>query len=84
MRLKIAYCGICGSDIHEYLAAPIFAPAHGTRHEFTGVEIPVSLGHEMSGTVVEIGDNVTKVRLISFASWVYYEDRLTSPLAQGG
>ncbi|KAI7970169.1 hypothetical protein EIK77_008396 [Talaromyces pinophilus] len=58
VRLKIAYCGICGSDIHEYLGGPIFPPKAGHKHPYTGVQLPVTLGHEFSGTVIEVGSNV--------------------------
>ena len=26
VTIKVAWCGICGSDLHEYLAGPIFIP----------------------------------------------------------
>jgi (R,R)-butanediol dehydrogenase / meso-butanediol dehydrogenase / diacetyl reductase len=58
VRLKIGFCGICGSDIHEYLGAPIFSPAPGTKNEHTGISLPVTMGHEMSGTVIEVGTKV--------------------------
>ncbi|PLB44823.1 GroES-like protein [Aspergillus steynii IBT 23096] len=59
VRVKVAYCGICGSDIHEYLGGPIFPPKPGERHPWTGQSLPVTLGHEMSGVVVELGSAVT-------------------------
>jgi len=59
VRVKIAYCGICGSDIHEYLGGPIFPPQAGEKNPYTGVEIPITMGHEMSGVIAEIGSNVT-------------------------
>ncbi|KAL6232211.1 hypothetical protein BDW75DRAFT_25095 [Aspergillus navahoensis] len=58
VRIQIAYCGICGSDIHEYLGGPIFSPPAGTKNPYTGAELPVTLGHEMSGTIVELGSSV--------------------------
>ncbi|KAL1301407.1 hypothetical protein AAFC00_005666 [Neodothiora populina] len=58
VRLRIEFCGICGSDIHEYQAGPIFSPAIGTKHLHTGLELPVTLGHEMSGTIIEIGSEI--------------------------
>jgi (R,R)-butanediol dehydrogenase/meso-butanediol dehydrogenase/diacetyl reductase len=58
VRLQIAFCGICGTDIHEYLGGPIFAPQLGTKNKVTGIELPVTLGHEFSGTVIEAGQNV--------------------------
>lgn len=58
VRLKIAYCGICGTDIHEFQGGPIFPPQPGSKNQFTEVELPVTLGHEMSGTVIEKGSAV--------------------------
>ncbi|KAL4915428.1 chaperonin 10-like protein [Aspergillus aurantiobrunneus] len=63
VRVQVAYCGICGSDIHEYLGGPIFSPGPGEKNPYTGMELPVTLGHEMSGTVVEIGSSVSDPRL---------------------
>jgi (R,R)-butanediol dehydrogenase/meso-butanediol dehydrogenase/diacetyl reductase len=62
VRLKVAYCGICGTDIHEYLGGPIFCPPLGGQNPHTGLKLPITLGHEFSGTVVEIGSNVKNVR----------------------
>lgn len=28
--IKVAWCGICGTDLHEYLDGPIFCPTHST------------------------------------------------------
>lgn len=63
VRVKVAYCGICGSDIHEYLGGPIFSPKPGQRNPWTGVSLPVTLGHEMSGVIVEIGSAVTGLQV---------------------
>ena len=51
VKIKMMCIGICGSDIHVY---------HG-KHPFT--KYPVTQGHEVSGEVVEIGKNVTKVHI---------------------
>lgn len=60
VRLRVGFNGICGSDLHEYFAGPIFIP-HGGAHPLTGRELPLTLGHEFSGTVVEIGPGVEGV-----------------------
>ncbi|MEJ8277713.1 2,3-butanediol dehydrogenase [Pseudonocardia spirodelae] len=60
VRLKVGFNGICGSDLHEYYAGPIFIP-NGEKHPLTGRELPLTLGHEFSGTVVEIGSGVEGV-----------------------
>jgi (R,R)-butanediol dehydrogenase / meso-butanediol dehydrogenase / diacetyl reductase len=62
VRLRIAFCGICGTDLKEYTSGPIFCPKPGETHPLTGAQLPVVLGHEFSGTVVEVGEGVTTIR----------------------
>lgn len=59
VKIDVAWCGICGTDLHEYLEGPIFCPAPGAPHALSGEESPVTLGHEFSGTVNELGEGVT-------------------------
>jgi (R,R)-butanediol dehydrogenase/meso-butanediol dehydrogenase/diacetyl reductase/L-iditol 2-dehydrogenase len=47
VRIKVAYCAICGSDPH--LVENIF-----------GWEVPFGIGHELSGVIVELGPKATK------------------------
>ena len=56
--IDIAWCGICGTDLHEYLDGPIFVPNKGNPHPVTGEEMPVTLGHEFSGVVSALGEGV--------------------------
>lgn len=49
VMVKIAYCGICGTDVH------IFS---GTMDARTGLHKVI--GHECSGTVEEVGEGVTE------------------------
>jgi (R,R)-butanediol dehydrogenase/meso-butanediol dehydrogenase/diacetyl reductase len=60
--VKVDWCGICGTDLHEYLEGPIFAPPAGTPHPLTGETVPITLGHEFAGVVAEVGDGVTHVK----------------------
>ena len=48
VRLDVAYCGLCGTDLHI---------AHGSMDH--RLHPPQVIGHEMSGTVAEIGADVT-------------------------
>jgi len=50
--LSVAYCGICGSDLHEYVA-----PAQQPSPRAMGVWQPV-MGHEFSGVVTAVGEGV--------------------------
>lgn len=54
------WCGICGTDLHEYTAGPIVTATRP--HPLTGVTNPQVLGHEFSAVVREIGRDVTSVR----------------------
>ena len=51
VKVRIQMIGICGSDIHVF---------HGT-HPFTSY--PVTQGHEVSGEIVEVGENVTNLTI---------------------
>ena len=46
VQVKVSWCGICGTDLHEYLDGPIYIPV-GRPHPLTGVQAPVIIGHEM-------------------------------------
>lgn len=48
VRLDVAYCGICGTDMHIY---------HGAMDK--RVAMPVTIGHEASATIAEIGEGVS-------------------------
>lgn len=62
VKVNVEWCGICGTDLHEYLEGPIFAPPAGSPHPLTGETVPITLGHEFAGVVVEVGEGVTRVR----------------------
>ncbi|MFC4544362.1 2,3-butanediol dehydrogenase [Halosolutus amylolyticus] len=57
VRIDVEVCGICGSDLHEYAAGPIFVP-EGDPHPVSGETAPIRMGHEYSGTVTEVGSAV--------------------------
>jgi (R,R)-butanediol dehydrogenase/meso-butanediol dehydrogenase/diacetyl reductase/L-iditol 2-dehydrogenase len=47
VKIKVAYCAICGSDPHS-IAGAFNRP------------LPLGLGHEVSGVIVEVGKKATK------------------------
>lgn len=53
VRIAPAFVGICGTDLHEYVGGPTFAPIEP--HPCTHDTIPVTLGHEFSGVITEVG-----------------------------
>ncbi|MFI6624675.1 2,3-butanediol dehydrogenase [Streptomyces sp. NPDC050528] len=60
VTIEVAYCGICGSDLHEYTDGPHALPV-GDPHPESGVAAPIVLGHEFCGIVAEVGGDVTRV-----------------------
>lgn len=50
--LRVASCGICGSDVHAFRSDA----------GFEWIRPPITLGHEFSGTVEEVGPGVTRVK----------------------
>ncbi|PZU01534.1 MAG: 2,3-butanediol dehydrogenase [Gordonia sp. (in: high G+C Gram-positive bacteria)] len=62
VKVAVDWCGICGSDLHEYTEGPINMPSPGNPHPVTGEEPPVVLGHEFAGVVTQVGSGVTHVR----------------------
>ncbi|KAJ5098880.1 hypothetical protein N7532_005881 [Penicillium argentinense] len=53
--IRIAYTGVCGSDVHFW--------THGGINEMVRPGCPVTLGHEASGVVEVVGSAVTKVKV---------------------
>ena len=56
--VQVKYCGVCGSDVHFYETDEegyILFPGH--------TKLPVVIGHEFSGKVVEVGSEVKDIRV---------------------
>ena len=49
VTIDVAWCGICGTDLHEYLEGPIFFPGAGHPHPLSHEEAPVTLGTSSPG-----------------------------------
>lgn len=56
-QIRVHWCGICGSDLHEYLAGPVFIPVDEP-HPLTGLKGQCILGHEFCGEIVALGEGV--------------------------
>jgi (R,R)-butanediol dehydrogenase / meso-butanediol dehydrogenase / diacetyl reductase len=50
VKIRTLHNGLCGTDLHQYFVGPM-SPA----------PLPIVVGHEFSGEVVEVGRDVTKV-----------------------
>jgi (R,R)-butanediol dehydrogenase / meso-butanediol dehydrogenase / diacetyl reductase len=57
LLLRVSWCGICGTDVEEYLSGPIIVPVD-VPNGLTGRTAPLTLGHEFVGTVAAVGRDV--------------------------
>lgn len=63
VAIDVAWCGICGTDLHEYLEGPIFIPLAGHPHPISGESAPITMGHEFSGTITALGEGVADLEV---------------------
>jgi (R,R)-butanediol dehydrogenase/meso-butanediol dehydrogenase/diacetyl reductase len=61
VRIQVAWCGICGTDLEEYLHGPLFIPAEKP-NPLTGRTAPMVLGHEFVGVVTEVGSAIADLK----------------------
>jgi (R,R)-butanediol dehydrogenase/meso-butanediol dehydrogenase/diacetyl reductase len=61
VRVRVEWCGICGTDREEWRAGPQWIPVEQP-HPLTGTKAPIVLGHEVSATVVDVGRGVANLR----------------------
>lgn len=61
VKLRIDYCGICATDIEEYMFGPNFI-SEGA-NPVSGQGIPMITGHELTGTVTKVGRGVEGVHV---------------------
>ncbi|CAN5734755.1 2,3-butanediol dehydrogenase [soil metagenome] len=61
MIIRVGACGICGTDLEEYTIGPLFIPKDEP-HPLTGRMLPMVMGHEFAGEVVEVGSEVTRFK----------------------
>jgi (R,R)-butanediol dehydrogenase/meso-butanediol dehydrogenase/diacetyl reductase len=53
VRVTPVWCGICGTDLHEYAHGPLYTPASS---------LPQVMGHEFSAEIAEVGEAVGGLR----------------------
>lgn len=80
--VDVAWCGICGTDLHEYAEGPIFIPPAGHPQPISHEAAPITLGHEMSGVVYAVGEGVTDVAVgdhVVVEPYIIHDDVDTGP-----
>lgn len=61
VRVRVSYTGICATDIEEWQFGPLWVQ-HGAPNPLTGRQTPLTMGHEITGSVESLGSGVTGVR----------------------
>ncbi|MBD3186783.1 alcohol dehydrogenase catalytic domain-containing protein [Candidatus Bathyarchaeota archaeon] len=60
IKVKMSYCGICGSDVHAYKGLHPFVPLPATPgHEGSGIVTALGPGAGDSDSRIKVGDKVT-------------------------
>lgn len=62
VKIEVAWAGICGSDLHAYSQPEGLLPTNEV-HPLSNRKMPLTLGHEFSGTITEVGSNVTDFKV---------------------
>ena len=60
VRLRVNCAALCHTDFNEYMHGPLFISQKP--HPRSGRSIPLVIGHEFSGEVLETGSDVRKVK----------------------
>lgn len=61
-KLRITNTSICATDIEEWQYGPLWTQ-HGGPNPISGQQMPLILGHEISGRVVELGAGTTGIEI---------------------
>lgn len=61
VRVRVTHTGICATDIEEWQHGPLWVQ-HGGPNPLTGREIPLTMGHEITGHVESVGAGVTDIQ----------------------
>lgn len=72
VRIKVAFVGVCGTDVHIY---------HGMMDK--RVKMPETIGHEMSGIIDAIGEGVSDYAIGDKVVVRPLDDRLVKPSDKG-
>lgn len=57
--VDVEWCGICGTDLTEYLVGPHAISPKERPHALTGEHLPVTMGHEFCGRIRQLPDGYT-------------------------
>ena len=63
VTVRVTHCGMCHSDLHIQIGGFDMGGGKLSSLERSGTKLPVTMGHEIGGEVVEIGPDVSSVKV---------------------
>jgi len=63
VTVRVTHCGICHSDLHIQQGGFDMGGGKLSSLERAGTKLPVTMGHEIGGVVVEVGPEVTDAKV---------------------
>ncbi len=63
VTIRVTHCGICHSDLHIQAGGFDMGGGKLSSLERAGTKLPVTMGHEIGGEVVEVGPDVTDAKV---------------------
>jgi propanol-preferring alcohol dehydrogenase len=63
VTIRVTHCGICHSDLHIQAGGFDMGGGKLSSLERAGTTLPVTMGHEIGGEVVEVGPDVTDAKV---------------------
>jgi alcohol dehydrogenase, propanol-preferring len=63
VTIRVTHCGMCHSDLHVQAGGFDMGGGKMSSLERAGTKLPVTMGHEIGGEVVELGPDVQGVKL---------------------
>ncbi|KAL4813081.1 chaperonin 10-like protein [Aspergillus spinulosporus] len=61
--IEVEWCGICGSDLNEYMFGPFAIPSpQSGPHPLTNAMRPVTMGHEFTGRIQYVPESISHLK----------------------
>ncbi|KAL4734371.1 chaperonin 10-like protein [Aspergillus similis] len=61
--IEVEWCGICGSDLNEYMFGPFAIPSpQSGPHPLTNALLPVTMGHEFTGRIKYVPESISHLK----------------------
>ncbi|KAL4986451.1 chaperonin 10-like protein [Aspergillus falconensis] len=61
--IEVEWCGICGSDLNEYMFGPFAIPSpQSGPHPLTNALLPVTMGHEFTGRITHVPESISHLK----------------------